>query len=354
VFDAESLAFIRTLTETIVKIAIETSDIIAIPIARASLSKSPSTSISTLPASPSHQYIDVHACLTLLQTVCSANASFSEKEGIEQFWRHMKFDFVLLMLMKAQPLTQIMLMLELLRNSALDGTFGAIVAAFGESPGATERQRKHESDCIERLVLLLFEMPTSASVPRSEGTLDKLEENKNEVTVEDVLQLRIQVLTVLEAMCLTTHSTLALQIHRHALPRLFKFLHSTLSSLYALPSPTPASHKLLILSINMSMRIIHHIITFQPQSTSPTHNDNNSAKANTPTIDVRAKLQSILGGGHMHLIALTRLGFSERIAFEEGLWESTVENAHQLLDEFLSPEEGEELLGCFSSGGSEG
>jgi hypothetical protein len=260
----------------------------------------------------------------------------------------MKFDFVLLMLMKAQPVGQVMLMLQLLQTSALEDSFGTIV---GESP-ASDRQVKHENDTIERLVLLLFESP---SVDQ-EGTND--EKMQRIVEVDDVLQLRIEVLNVLESMCLTTHSTLALQTHRHALPRLFKFLHSTISSLYALPTPTPSAHKLLILSINKTMRIIHHIITFQLDlASSPEHViTTRSAQypKRTSTIDVRASLASVLGGQHMHLISLTRLAFSERVALEEGLWDSVVEGAHELLDEFLSPEEGEELLGCFSSGGSEG
>jgi hypothetical protein len=365
ILDEESLAFTRTLTERIVKLVIETSDIIAIPIARASLYKppklkseisthaDPNTSTDTKGDAPSivsgpSKYIDVFACLTLLQTVCTANATSPDREGIHQFWRHMKFDFVLLMLMKAQPLGQILLMLQLLQTSALEDSFGTIV---GESP-ASERQAKHENDTIERLVLLLFELPTSGNQDRSNH------EKKQQVEVDDVLQLRIEVLSVLESMCRTIHSTLALQTHRHALPRLFKFLHSTISSLYALPTPTPSTHKLLILSINKTMRILHHIITFQlnPSST-PEHTVTTRTAQypkRTSTIDVRAALASILGGQHMHLISLTRLAFSERVAFEEGLWDGVVEGAHELLDEFLSPEEGEELLGCFSSGGSEG
>lgn len=310
ILDSESLVFARKLTQKIVPLAIATSDIVAIPIARASIKKGKPAQLTSSTQSGT---IDVLSCLALLRTMAQASAPFTEAMTI--FWRCMKFDFVLLMLMKAQPLPQITLMLQLLQTSALETTFGAIL---GEEEGI-ERQAKRESDTIDRLTNLLSETPKPV-----DGT---------DLDPTDVLELRIEVLSVLAAMCISTHSSRALAQHRYAIGRLFKFLHDRVSTLY---TGYTCDHALQIKTINMSMRIVHHLVT--------QHSD---------IVDVRAKLATVQGGAHVHLIALTRLAFSDRVAFEEGLQSEVMDMAHQLLDEHLSPDEGEALLQMFSSGNSE-
>lgn len=54
----------------------------------------------------------------------------------------------------------------------------------------------------------------------------------------------------------------------------------------------------------------------------------------------------------MHLIALTRLAFCESVILERGIEPEVSDAAHALLDEFLSPVEGEQLLVMFASGES--
>ncbi|KAF2417430.1 hypothetical protein EJ08DRAFT_643539 [Tothia fuscella] len=312
ILDSESIAFARRQIETIVPLAIATSDIVAIPIARASITKDVKLEHTTSTLSGT---IDVLACLTLLHTLAQAAAPFPD--AIAQFWRHMKFDFVLLMLMKAQPLSQIMLMLELLQTSALESTFGAILS----DDEGLERQARREGDTIDRLTLLLFETPKSPF--------------EDDFNPSQILELRIELLTVLSTLILHTHGGKALSLHRHALGRLFKFLHDSINDLYNYT--TTQNHKLQIETVNMTIRLIHHLLTEFADST-----------------DIRAKLATVQGGAHIHLIALTRLAFSERLVFEGGLGTEEVDMAHQLLDEYLSPDEGEALLQMFSSGASEG
>ena len=64
---------------------------------------------------------------------------------------------------------------------------------------------------------------------------------------------------------------------------------------------------------------------------------------------MRTKLAVIPGGSHKHLIALTRLAFSEGTFFEQGIEDDVVESAHQMLEDSVTPEEGEALLGAFAS-----
>ena len=54
----------------------------------------------------------------------------------------------------------------------------------------------------------------------------------------------------------------------------------------------------------------------------------------------------------MHLIALTRLAFCESVILERGIEPEVSDAAHALLDEFLSPVEGEQLLVMFATGDS--
>ena len=46
-------------------------------------------------------------------------------------------------------------------------------------------------------------------------------------------------------------------------------------------------------------------------------------------------------------MAFTRLAFSDALVLEEGIEEEVVDAAHQLLDEYLTPEEGIALLNAF-------
>lgn len=65
---------------------------------------------------------------------------------------------------------------------------------------------------------------------------------------------------------------------------------------------------------------------------------------------MHAKLAVIPGGVHKHLVVLTRLAFSEGLVLEAGIEDDVVECAHRLLEESVTPEEGEALLRCFEGG----
>jgi hypothetical protein len=311
ILDSESLAFSRALIERIVPLAVASSDIVAIPIARAFVNKQPVESDVS-------EHINVLSCLKLLLTVAQSAASSIEAKT--QFWQQMKFDFVLLILMKAQPLPQIRMMLELLQTSALETTFGAILSV---DDGGSDRQAQRQVDMIDRLTLLLFETPALS---------DNLKSPRN----VDVLAMRLDVLAVLEAMCMPDHGGQALASHTFAIGRLFKFLHQNIQSLpfMALDKET---HSLVIGCVNSAMKLVFHlIITFKD------------------LVDVRQKLSVIQGGTSILLISLTRLAFAERVYAEEGISEASMDMAHRLLDEWLSPDEGEALLMMFSTERSEG
>lgn len=65
--------------------------------------------------------------------------------------------------------------------------------------------------------------------------------------------------------------------------------------------------------------------------------------------DMKSKLTNTLGGQHAYLVALTRLAFSEGVVLEAGIEDAVVNMAHDILDEGLSPEEGDAFGRVFNS-----
>ncbi|OCL03227.1 hypothetical protein AOQ84DRAFT_442872 [Glonium stellatum] len=310
------------VTETALPLILASVDLVAIPIARASTNSAFIPDRDTPAQVKLRKEIDVLKCLALLYTI--ATSCVATPEAISRFWQCMPSDFVLLMLMKAQSLPQIILMLRIFSTSALPNTLGAIVPAeFGP-----EQQVKRETDTVDRLTNLLFEFPEVRDEPKAKDTAIPSH------TPISVCNLRIQVLHVLGALCVHTHGGRSLSRHRHAIGRLVRFLHDQIDALYDYNTLT---HSLTVDSINLSMRLLYHLLTNFPDD-----------------IDMKAKLNVVQGGSHKHLVALTRLAFSDALVLEEGIEEEVVDAAHQLLDEYLSPEEGEALLQVFSSGRSVG
>lgn len=327
------------LIEKLVPIAITTSVMVAEPLSQASINANrlpPSAdaynqrlqSATSNPA-PLSEFIDVHACLSLLYTLASNNCT--SPENLVAFWQHVKYDFVPLMLNKAQPLQQIILMLQLLATSALENTFGVIEVIRSADPSdaaataeLATRQRRTETSILDALLNLLFERPETPALEPA-------------YTATEIGSLRIEVLRVLGALCTTSHGGKALAQHRLAIGRLLKFLHAGIDGLYGY---NPAAHGLTAVAVNLATRLLYHLATGFPE-----------------LIDLRARLGTPVAGGggagggpHRYLVALTRLAFRDELVLEAGVEPEVSDAAHELLDGWVSPEEGEALMQVFSSG----
>ncbi|KAF2467321.1 uncharacterized protein BDR25DRAFT_305714 [Lindgomyces ingoldianus] len=308
------------LTERAIPLIMAAVDLVSVPVARAA------TNVKHIPDlySPSQRaictHIDVLECLNLLYVI--ATSCVTSTEAITRFWQSIPIDFALVLLMKAQPLPHIMLMLRILSTSSLPTTLGAIVAV-GSMP---DQQAKREVDMIDRLTLLLFETPEALPDPDGKAL------PPTPCSAKDIWDLRIRVLALLTNFSISDYGSSRLANHRNCVGRLIKHLDFSLSYLYT--SPLLPTQSLTITSINISMKLIYHLMTSHPD------------------IDIKSKLGAVQGGSHKYLVALTRLAFSEGLVLEEGIEEDVVDAAHAILDEGLSPEEGEGLLRVFSSGGS--
>ncbi|KAF2089594.1 hypothetical protein K490DRAFT_10772, partial [Saccharata proteae CBS 121410] len=314
ILESEPLRLAASLVERLLPLAIPTADLVAIPIGQASTNPEAFKKRKQTEDAHLRDEIDVFEIMSLLLTVAHACVSSSE-EANTRFWKHMKYDFVLLMLMKAQPLNQIMLTLQILCTSATRSTFGAILP---DADLNAEQQQKNESAIIDRLTNLLSEKPTSVDAEEPHST-------------SDVADLRTEVLNVFGAMIVHDHGARSLASHRFAIGRLMRLLDFSISKLYSV-SPDTEIHSKTVRIINLAMRIIFHLLT------------------NYLTVEDRKTKMSVIPGGiHRHVVALTRLAFSDALVLEQGIEEEVSIAAHELLDAFLSPEEGENLVQVYST-----
>ena len=254
--------------------------------------------------------------MDLLVMLCDAASVCPGR--LEVYWRHMDLMFVLLMLSKAQPISQINAMLKILATSALPTSFGPV----SDDPKA---QEVTERGLVDRLTSLISEMP---EVPPNEPEYTELE----------IAEMRLSILSVIKALCQTDHGGLLLAQNKAAIGRLIRFLDGQINRLYGLPPPPPSptdmqdgaevtAHGLVAQTINTTMRLLYHLLR--------THDD---------IIDLTAKLNVIHGGHQKFLVALSRVAFSEQLVLERGIEDEVTEAAHSILDSYLSPEEGEAIV----------
>ena len=251
--------------------------------------------------------LDMEATLDFLQELCQAASLSAERR--EAFWRTVEIYLVLSMLNKAQPIHQIMSMLQMVATSARATSLGVISADAAE-------QSEHERKMIESLTNLLFE---TLEAPKDEPAYSE----------DEVLEVRIAVLKVLKEMCQKDHGTLVLTGHRSAIGRLVRFLEAQVGRLYHVRPPLGLSesnaekrtYALIAETVNRSTRLLYHILR--------TFDDPSKAVQ---------KLHVVHGGYHKFIVSLTRIALTEQAVFEAGIENEVSEAAHSILDNILNAE----------------
>ncbi|KAF2771895.1 hypothetical protein EJ03DRAFT_372461 [Teratosphaeria nubilosa] len=265
---------------------------------------------------------DVDGVLDLLLRLCQAASLVSGR--LEAFWHEIDFTDLMALLQKAQPVNQIITALKLVALSAQSHSFGTIETT--DSLGDAENQAKRENALIDRLSTLLHETP---EVPHDEPPY----------TESEITELHLEILQAFRAMCLTAHCCSLLAHHHYAVGRFVRFLNSQVDKLYTVPpsvglapqlasdgTPIPTAHDYVASTVNTTVRIIYHLLR--------THDD---------SIDITQKYRTVHGGHNKFLISMSRIAFSEQLVFEQGIEEEVAEAAHEILNNALSPEEGEAL-----------
>jgi hypothetical protein len=304
------------LIEETVPLLVESIKLVAMPMHEASKNRD-EKKIAAL-FSPAQRAIvsEIQAqdCLELLYVFAASCVSSSSPEALSLFWRTVPYDIVFLLLKEEQPLSHITMMLRILSTSALANSLGPIDS--GDPAGV-------ESGLIFRLTSLFSEKVAPISDPQ--------DQSPKVVTELETWKLRLHVLSVLTQFSVPEHGSIALAQHKLCIGRLINYLNHCITSLYTQPLSPMQSYKTA--SINATMRLLHHLYR-------------------STEVQIKAKLNNTLGGQHAFHVSMTRLAFSEGLVLEAGIDPEVMDMAHDILNDGMGPEEGDELMQVFPSGNS--
>ncbi|CAK4033720.1 Hypothetical predicted protein [Lecanosticta acicola] len=261
---------------------------------------------------------EVDETLDFLHELCEAASLSAERK--EVFWSNLEVYFVVSMLNKAQPLHEIMTMLRMLGSSARPTSLGVISREIG-------KQTEQEKQLVDCLTNLLFE---NLDAPPDEPKYSE----------DETLEVRIEVLKVFREFCQRDHGTSVLAGHRSVIGRLVRFLDAQVAKLYRIRPPVglddsaaeKVTYRLIADTINRTTRLLYHLLC--------TFDD--------PQITIQ-KLQVVHGGYHKFIVSLTRIAFTEQVAFEAGIENEVSEAAHSILDNILNSEDGEAVMKAFET-----
>ncbi|KAF2154215.1 hypothetical protein K461DRAFT_277317 [Myriangium duriaei CBS 260.36] len=311
------------LFERLLPLVAKTSVVVAEPrVIRAAQTSKETTNSVPLSSAPREE-IDDYQVISLMHQVAISAAL--DPERASNFWRRAEFAFIMLMLNPAQPMPHLHLMLETVSSSTLEDS-------FGPRHGSMEVQVQQEADLLERLTSFLWESHADSGPRRMDSP-------------EALLGLRLQILRTLRTISITEHGSRAMANNRTAIGRLTRFVCDQITLLYSTPPlsiprigpPTLGSstivktpkktsrHDTIVTTINLSIRIIHHLLQ-------------------NHDIILDDKLSVIYSGKGKLIIALSRIAFSERSLLEAGLEDQVVDAANEILDLMLNPEEGEAIV----------
>ena len=308
-----------SLMDEVIDLAQKTADINVIP----RFQRFRAASTSSRGKEPNDD-VNVTECLEILYLI--AMACVRSPDNIARFWRLMRYDFILMLLRNSQPIEDTQLMLRLLSTSVQETTFAMIT-----DPAIQVELEQH---IIDRTVAMLIDVPRKV-------------EGEQPYDILDVAEMRLQILYLMEKICEKKHGGEALAKNQHAIGRLVRLMNDEINALYdrkfgheqryifAFCLVVARKSKLIYIRaelVNQATRLLFHLTS-----------------AYRGIINMQEKLAVHPGGTYKHMIALTRLAFSEGLFFEQGIDDDVVDCAHQMLEDTVTPEEGEALLEVFST-----
>lgn len=273
------------------------------------------------------------------------------------FWMHMRIEFVLTMLSLRQPMEQfgmVCRMLSLSVRHSSSGSINYIGGGFGPIQDADTEDVS--AGLLDRMSYLLTEVPSSLQIKKS-GSAGKLRGamKGKQKSSKELARLRLQILTTLRDFSMVPTGARHIVEHKMVIARIATCLTSTLDALYGYP----AHHRVLAAIINMSVSLLHYLVFA------------------FPTLDIRQKLSVVQGGFGRYQLTMARINAAERsisggeedsqetrtsgespLAGEReekiarnvllgGVKEQMMDMAQRLLEECVTMEEGEEMEAVF-------
>jgi hypothetical protein len=212
-----------------------------------------------------------------------------------------------MILSQHQPVQDFDMMLQLLSFSVLCESIGPIAS----EQGSQHDQIKY---IVDRVALLLVTVP---SIP----------EGGKKHEPRTIAELRLQIVRTLTTFTQVPLGSEAVAKHSHCIGRVVKLLSDSIDTLYDHNS----THQSCARIITLATRLLHHLLTTHESS-----------------VNMQQKLGVVHGGQQKYLLALARLNFDEGDGvLDQGIGEEVPELAHELLELFVSPEEGEGIGEAF-------
>ena len=279
-------------------------------------------------------FVDPTPCLELLLLIANSCAAFPK--SLKVFWHQMRFDFIYMtVVLNLQRFRDVHLMLRLLESSVQETMF-----AMSVPPDHPAEQGPAEAHIIDRVSLLLVDLPKPAEPPRPVAQSKALERSKPieqpkpppDLGTHDPVEiatLRFAAISFLDKLCDNDHGAESLARHPHAIGRVVRMVNDELNRVYE----HQPGHEISIELVNRGTLLLHYLLTMHKQ-----------------LIDMSAKLSVIPGGKDKFMISMTRIAFCEPVYFELGIEEAVIECAHELLDEMVDHKEAREANEVFGRG----
>lgn len=314
IFLLDPLSSAPALVEDLVPVLQESGEVNGVPRFKYSpVSRQSLGQIRQIPQSELQPEVDSTGALSLLYKM--AFTCLHMKTTMQNLWRHIRYDFILMTLNCAQPINDIILSLNLLSTSIRPTSFGPILETEQE-------QRANEAYIVDRAANLLSEAL-------------QVDEGQEHYTAIEICAMRFEALLFLTSVAFDpaapndSHGSSVIAAHPTVLARLVRAMHDELAALYSYPPERDLRTSL----VNGLMRLIYGVMRM--------HGD---------SVDLQSKLRRVAGGRQKFLVVLTRLAFSDGPVLEAGITDETVEMAHEILDGAVNPQEAEALLEVFPSG----
>lgn len=252
------------------------------------------------------EFINVSSCLELLYL--AALGCMSESKHILQFWSLMRVNMIVMLLSQNQPTEDFETMLKLLSTSVLRDSFGMVLI---DDP---QTQRKNMGYILDYLSQPLIQVPYQHN-------------NDNKIEPHAVLKLRLEILQLLISMTRSPFASQAMATHQDTVPRLVCLMSDELDVLY----DWRAGHESSARIVTLATRLLYHLVTKHEHE-----------------INMQQKLTRIHGGSQKYLLVLARLNFLEDdLVLESSIAPDVPELAHEMLENAVTPDEGDQLLGAF-------
>ncbi|KAI9683386.1 MAG: hypothetical protein M1829_005458 [Trizodia sp. TS-e1964] len=244
-------------------------------------------------------------CMSIL--LLTGQGCFKSDAFTREFWRELRYDFVLMLLSQEQLLEDISAMVKMLTTSVRKDSFGAIIAAEDGNQKTVEKQ------AVGRISLLLG---------------DCLSEKHERSAIFD---LKIDVLHLLGAICSRKYGCQLLSNHETTIGFVITLMTDEMDNLYNFPGSSQQSATI----ISISIRLLHYLAsTFADKA---------------PFV---RKVHSVTGGSHKFVTTLSKLSFSDGIVFEADIEQVVIDCARELLGDFVTPEEADEISSAFAGLGA--